>query len=218
MIIFPLNAGIALKIFKSDKLRRHLTAAATVSKKSCESCFGYSMKSTKMLLLVSTVFLCCNIPYNGMRLYNLFYPVSKSIYLVCYIKPKFLFIFNSIGGNISERKIITQNGNILLFSVYHQFRHQLFIVLSEWQELSLNAGEDLLMWWTNYRKKLETREFCPIARTFIWLVKNFFSCFNCYVMQRNEVKQWNQLMWIEFWNPTTGVNVHFWNNDIINKK
>lgn len=75
MTITLLNAYIARAIWRSNDVRRNLT---TVSSVSTESCFGFSTKSTKMLLLVSTVFLFLNLPGYMITLYDLVLRVNSS--------------------------------------------------------------------------------------------------------------------------------------------
>lgn len=76
-MIALLNAFIARAIWKSNKERRNLT----ISTASTESCFGRSLRSTKMLLLVSTVFLCFSLPFYSMKLYNVLFVVNWNYFL-----------------------------------------------------------------------------------------------------------------------------------------
>lgn len=73
-LIAVLKALITRAIWKSNKERRNLT----ISTASLEIFCGYSIGGTKMMLLVSTVFLCSSLPFYTMKHYNLLFVVNGS--------------------------------------------------------------------------------------------------------------------------------------------
>lgn len=72
-IIVLLNASITRVIWRFNDARRTLTTSSCAS---METCSGYNTKVTKMLLLVSTVFLCFNLPSYIIRLHNILSEVN----------------------------------------------------------------------------------------------------------------------------------------------
>ncbi|XP_015182028.1 PREDICTED: thyrotropin-releasing hormone receptor [Polistes dominula] len=102
-LIVVLNIFIARGIYKLAKVRRTLTSESRNSQEqvSCSQSPRNTLaqsKITKMLLTVSTIFLCLNLPAYGIRAYAFLYPDNNPPRLVEMIQPICNMLFNTNFG------------------------------------------------------------------------------------------------------------------------
>ncbi|KAI4489535.1 hypothetical protein M0802_011070 [Mischocyttarus mexicanus] len=102
-LIVLLNILIARAIYKLARVRRTLTSESRTSQEqmSCNQSPRNTLaqsKITKMLLTVSTIFLCLNLPAYGIRAYAFLHPDNDPPQLVEMMQPIFNMLFNTNFG------------------------------------------------------------------------------------------------------------------------